>query len=141
MPIIVDANVAAVLFGGSDEEFRPVLDALISGAARLVYGGRVTREYSNIRAAVRLIAELDRSGIARQIPDVDAREAQLKAQGRCLSDDEHVIALAQLSSARLLCSRDTTLHIDFTDKRLIDGPRGKVYQTRTHVGLLRTHGQ
>ena len=62
------------------------------------------------------------------------------------SDDHHVIALAQLSGARLLYSNDSALHDDFGNKSLIDQPRGRIYSTKesstfrnVHRHLLRDH--
>lgn len=50
-------------------------------------------------------------------------------RGMCQSDDTHIIALAQISGARLLFSNDKALHQDFKNKELINNPRGKVYST------------
>ena len=58
---------------------------------------------------------------------------------QCVSDDPHVIALAQESGARLLCSLDEALHTDFTNPRLINAPRGHVYQNAAHKHLIRLH--
>ena len=53
----------------------------------------------------------------------------LVERGVCQSNDQHVIALAIVSGARLLYSNDRRLQRDFKDRRLIDPP-GKVYSTR-----------
>ena len=45
------------------------------------------------------------------------------------SNDAHVIALAQLSGARLLYTNDGDLQKDFRNKNLVDNPEGKVYST------------
>ena len=58
---------------------------------------------------------------------IEAREKNLRKE--CVSNDAHIIALAQVSGARLLCSNDRDLHKDFKNKGLIDGPRGRVYST------------
>ena len=44
-----------------------------------------------------------------------------------MSNDFHIIALAQLAGARMLYSRDRELHQDFRNSKLVDRPRGKVY--------------
>ena len=54
----------------------------------------------------------------------------LKENSLCESDDEHVIALAQVSGARLLYADDRKLEKDFRNKALIDTPRGKIYSKR-----------
>ena len=38
--------------------------------------------------------------------EVEAETASVAGTGLCVSDDEHVIALARASGARLLCSED-----------------------------------
>ena len=61
--------------------------------------------------------------------EVDARTEQIQSEGAIRSDDPHVLALAQVSGARLLYSNDKDLLDDFRDKKLIDNPLGKVYST------------
>lgn len=143
MCVIIDANVAhRVLSTEEDPEFEPIQDALLGGkrgkALQMVYGGRLRREYDRLSAQRRLIVELDRSGRARLIPDaeVDAQEEVLSSAGVCESDDPHIIALAIISGARLLCSLDAALLRDFRDHRLVAKPRGKVYKTRKHRHLV-----
>lgn len=144
MCIILDANVVhLVLSATPDQDFLPVRDALFSDGVgcgvRMVYGGRLRREYAASDRVRRIVAELDRGGRALLFADaeVDGLELQLTRSHRCVSDDQHVVALAVISRARLLCSHDVDLHCDFTDPGLISRPRGKVYQNRTHLPLLR----
>ncbi len=61
---------------------------------------------------------------------VDERAERIEQDGQHRSNDPHVLALAQLSRARLLFTNDKELEQDFGDKALIDGPRGRVYHTR-----------
>lgn len=145
MCLIVDNNVAArTLTKPGDPDFGPVHDALFSTTpqvpAKLVYGGTLKREYFLSPLIRRLILLLDQAGRARQIPDteVDAEAQALSDAGGCKSNDHHIIALARIGHARLLCSHDQLLHADFTCKSLVDNPRGKVYQTASHKHLLRT---
>ena len=62
--------------------------------------------------------------------EVSARTDQIRNEESCASDDPHVIALAQVSRARLLYSNDRSLQRDFRNKQLIDDPRGSVYSTQ-----------
>lgn len=143
MSIIVDANCASDLLSANpSEDFKPVLDAVVSKGARISYGGsKLKREYMALPAVWRFVVALDRAGKARAHPDaaIDALEQALSLSGALKSDDPHIIALAQVSGARLLCSRDKALHQDFLAKELIDKPRGSVYQNSGHAKLLRTH--
>ena len=60
---------------------------------------------------------------------VGTRTDELDQSGSLESDDPHVIALAQLSGARLLYSNDAALQRDFRSPQLINSPRGRVYST------------
>jgi len=143
MCIIVDNNVIArVLLDPHDADFKELHRALVSGdgaPVRMVYGGRLKREYLRNAKIRRLIAVLDAAGRAAVIPDteVDAEEIRVKRLTICASDDEHIIALARVARVRLLCTHDTALQNDFRDKRLLDAPRGKIYLRAEHGNLLR----
>ncbi len=144
MCLIIDINIASrILTTENDPDFGVVRACLFTGKpynARLVYGGtKFLKEYSKNNSVFRMIATLDRAGKAFKIDDaqVDDEEQTIKLSGLCNADDEHIIALARVSNVRLLCSHDTGLHGDFTDKSLLDAPRGKVYQNTSHNDLLR----
>lgn len=148
MCLIVDANVVSdVLCASPDPDFAPVHGVLFAPRPKtrltLVYGGRLSREYTKHRACLKFLAQLDRSGRARTVADdlVDSEEKKLTDAGACVSDDPHIVALAQISGARLLCSHDTDLHADFTSPKLVSSPRGKVYQNSAHTPLIRKTAQ
>jgi hypothetical protein len=61
----------------------------------------------------------------------------LSDAGELKSDDPHIIALAKVSGARLLCSKDQNLHTDFGNRVFIDKPRGNIYQNQSHAKLLK----
>ena len=65
--------------------------------------------------------------------DVDARAAKLEQERGWESNDHHIIALAQLSKAKLLFTNDASLQSDF--KRL----GGKIYSTRNTERVTRSH--
>src|SRR2546428_267153 len=88
-----------------------LFDAVATGgpaSATLVYGGKLKREYGQSLAVRRILLRMDQSGRAKQLPDniVDAEETALLRAGVGVSDDQHVLALARKSAARLLCSHD-----------------------------------
>ena len=70
---------------------------------------------------------------------VSGRTTELVNNQLCKSNDPHVIALAQISGARLLYSNDNTLQDDFQDKNLLDNPRGKVYTTLVNRHVTPAH--
>ena len=75
----------------------------------------------------------------RGLREPDAEEQALRARGLCTSDDEHLIALARKSGARVFCTEDTTLWKDVRNRALLAKPRGRIYRTKRHVALLGHH--
>lgn len=142
MCAIVDANMASRFFGDPvDEELKPLWDWIANGQGMLIVGGQLAEELDQLGDARRLIREWERRRRAHvpsreEREEVTAETRRLKRTGQCRSDDPHVIALALVSGARLLCSADQRLHADFDDRDLINNPRGKVYQYASHAHLL-----
>ncbi len=140
---IIDANVAHEVFGHSPSEAGAAfLDRLQSGGGRLVSGGRQLRELEQSNKGYREWARVAiSSGVLFILNEqaVKQKERRLSESESLVSDDPHVLALAQLSGARLLYSNDKALQQDFKNKNLIDQPRGKIYTTRESKGLTRTH--
>ncbi len=143
MCAILDANVLHEVFGDDPPPAgQGFLKWINVGGGRLVAGGkhreelkRGSRDFSVwARTAVRV-------GKIKFIDDdsVESRAAEIEEAGLCKSNDPHVIAVAQISGARLLYSNDPALQQDFGDSRLIDDPRGKVYSTRINREFTRTH--
>jgi predicted nucleic acid-binding protein len=140
MCLIVDNNVAADFFCGSNPDLDPLKKAVFNATCCLYYGGtKLRNEYFRSPKVRRVVKNLDQAGRAKAISDVlvDARMNQVEPN--CISDDPHIIALALESGARLLCSFDQALHTDFTNAALINNPRGSVYQQAGHQHLIRKH--
>lgn len=143
MCLIVDVNVAKEVFGDTEEpDFAEVRKALFLSKApvvRIVYGGLLREELLRVEDVRRALVLLDRAGRAWQVSDgeVEAETDLVEALRLCVSNDTHIIALARVAGVRLLCSRNQALHTDFTNKKLIDTPRGKVYQNASHKHLIR----
>ena len=148
MCAIVDANVAHEVFG---ENAPPAgarfLNWINNGNGRLVAGGLLMSELERSSPGFKAwSSQAQRSGklLVENADEVENRTATLSETGACRSNDHHVIALAQVSGARLLYSNDRALQDDFRDKSLIDSPRGRVYSTlgtssfsMAHRNLLR----
>ena len=144
MCAIVDVNVSYEVFGdqstqrlarGSSKDSTLALFTLVVSRkllAELNYGN-----------AQQWIQQAILAGKVRQeaTDTVDEREKELNEEGRCHSNDTHVIALAQITGARLLYSNDKDLHEDFGNKRLIDRPRGKVYSTNERKDFTSVHAR
>jgi hypothetical protein len=137
MCIIVDANVGHEFYPLSDDA-RVVYRWLQDGNGVIVVGGRVRRELFNTGFR-RIVRTLQLAGRLFQCDDaqVDAQETKVGHEFELRSDDPHVIALARVSRARVLFSRDQDLHADFCNGQILNKPRGRVYQNRSHEHLLR----
>lgn len=144
MCLIVDVNVAHSVFCCSnDPVFGVVRDALYDTnpkrAVHMVSGGRLQNELCNNGVIAECLQELDRAGRLTQLAEqeVDREADRLQQSGQLRSNDSHIIALARLSNARVLCSNDIALREDFKDKALINNPGGKVFSSPKHVHLLK----
>ena len=140
MCIIVDANrIGGMLGDPPDEDGAPVRRWIESGKGRIVYspGGKFADEIG-YKARLKF-QEYVRAGRARLVPHGDFAEAEqsLLSDGGLRCDDPHIIALAQVSGARLLFSGDADLIQDFTSPEIINRPRGKVYSSARNANLLR----
>ena len=113
----------------------------------LVVGGQLLKELDKVGDARRVLREWERTGRARTAPHskVEQETRRLKRANKRTklyrSNDPHVIALARVSRARLLCAADKLLHEDFDNKALIANPRGVVYQYASHAHLLDPHAR
>lgn len=150
MCAIVDANVRDEVFGdnptGAGKFFREWL-AKPNGGSLVVGGTKLQRELGNNKKFTEFLQDRIRAGRARKIDDQDVaiEEEKLRARRVCRSDDEHILALARVSGARLLFTNDRALQRDFKDSSIISGPvKGHIYTTvrcskisSTHRNLLR----
>ena len=144
MCAILDSNVKGELTAPSGEAGAAFYDWLVSGQGKIVVGGTKMRAELYVHPVERdsrLMAELRRAGAIIETDDakVDAGAEDLRRRGVCRSDDQHIIAVARVSGARLLYSNDPRLHDDFKDKPLIDRPRGKIYTTQRGKAFRAVH--
>ena len=140
MCIIVDANkLNGFLADPPHEDAAPIHQWLNRrvGAGTLVYSteGKFACEVGG--NAKRKLEDYYRAGRAQLVPAsrFAKDEEELKASD-IRSDDPHVLALARESGARLLYTGDNKLIADFTDRRIIQGPRGRVYKGAANANLL-----
>lgn len=135
MLIIIDANVTTEFFPLT-EDAKPVLEAILKGSITCVSGQRHKAEMLRCKFRTLYRAFLI-SGKLREYPSdaIDVEERRLPSGMK--SDDPHILALARVSRARVLFSRDVNLHNDFVNPRFINDPRGKIYQKNPdHLRLL-----
>ena len=131
MGSILDRNVAPEVFGPDRTEAgKKFFDWINAGAGRLVVGGKLIKELASTKAG----EWVKQAILSKRVKILDKAKVntsvnKLQDEGGFKSDDPHIVALAQVSGARLLYSNDKKLQQDFKNKKLIDQPRGKVYST------------
>lgn len=141
MCAILDANVAHQLTSTDpDSPGRRFLDRVDSKSLSLVIGGLLREELYQTTLRDWLEEALV-AGSIRTCDDekVNLRTEEISNSGRCRSDDPHIIALAQISRARLLFTNDRKLKADFGDHQLVNNPRGRVYTTLRYQSFHRSH--
>ena len=137
MCLIVDNSVAGKFFSSREGElYFPVLDWITEGNGKLVMGGRLWDEYQDVPRGKRiltrrakLVLELERQGRARIYSAATIDEEERQVKDMCQSNDAHIIALARVSGARVLCARDGALEVDFKNLALVSSPDGHIYET------------
>lgn len=141
MCIIVDNNRAHLFFSEPKADVAlPIWQWLVEKGGILIYGGRLATELKGMAKAGKLLLELQKAGRAFREDDeaITSKEVQIRKDGKCRSNDQHVIALAQVSGARVLFTADRDLMSDFCRVELLR-PKGKVYQRPEHAELLGHH--
>ena len=104
-------------------------------------GGRLSRELGQSQQYLEWSVQARLAGVLYTADDgpVRARENAIRNEGMYESDDPHVLALAQISGARLLYTNDRALQRDFGRRDLIADPRGRVYSTLRRNHYTETH--
>ena len=142
MCAILDTSVVHKVFGENRPEAgEAFFNWINSGKGGLVAGGKLLEELDETIAFQTWRAQAIRAGRIRLVKDQDVENKTefLTRDEQCRSNDQHVIALAQVSGARLLYSDDGNLHADFKNDRLIGHPRGVVYSTKNSDNFTRAH--
>ena len=144
MCAIVDANVGHEVFDSNrhTEAGRFFYNWLMRpNGGTIVAGGALLRELNRSESFRRFFGERLLASRARRIPDdqVSRAEEEVRSQGVHSSNDEHILALATVSGARLLFTNDQDLQQDFTDRQIVGGTRGRIYTTIEHRDIRRSH--
>lgn len=140
MCLIIDANFVTLVFAAEPaQDYLPIRNALSEGRARAMIGGHLQTEYFRVKKLIPIWVELNRKGVLKSANEkaVVAETAKFAAM-TLKSDDPHILALAKVSGARLLCSHDQPLHSDFTNSALLT-PKGNIYQNASHQSLIARH--
>ena len=137
MCIIIDANKMGTFLSEPVSTDAAPVHRWLNRGGTVVYstGGKFDAEIGS--SAKAKLTDYVKAGKARFVPP-----ARLAPHLRALtklttqSNDEHMLALALASGARLLYTADQALINDFTDHRIVNEPRGKVYKRAAHAALL-----
>lgn len=139
MCAIVDASVIGEVFGRARSRTpaaQKFFEWLNAGTGILVIGGKLRNELEKSRVFRDWSLTAIRAGKLRSFNDdeVDSRTHQLSEFIR-ERDDPHVIALAQISGARLLYSNDRKLICHFENEQFVNCPQGSIYTTLATEGI------
>lgn len=132
MCVIIDNSVSHHVFSDKPSEAaQRLLDRINSGRIRFVTGGHNLSELRRNLEFKSWVQEALRRGTAAKanLGRVNELTSALEQTAQLRSNDAHVIALAQLTGARLLFSDDRKLNRDFENPNHIDNPSGSVYTT------------
>lgn len=123
MCIIIDANRCGDICSNEKDYVKPLLKWVMKGG-KLVSGGKLEDElFKNLKMRS-LLLEWDRSGRIRKFKREDM---SVEIEGKCKSDDPHVLALANLSSASIIVTEDEDLISDLKNREIV-GFRRKIYK-------------
>ena len=134
MCIIVDNDVGPTFFKSQQGElYFPALEWIRKKGGKLVMGAQLWEEYQDRRRAetrrANVVRELERAGQAFFYSKAMTQAEEVKVTSKCKSDDPHIIALARVSGARVLCTKDKKLKDDFKNLALVNSPGGHIYET------------
>ena len=133
MCIILDTNLYRDFNNLDNEDMQPVRDWIDRKNGKIAYSpvGKIKQELEKSKNMIGKFRRYKRDKKLIEFSKEEVEQAKKGLKG-LTSDDPGIIALAQISSVKLLATRDKNLQGDF--KKII---KGKVYQTKKHKHLLR----
>lgn len=153
MCIVIDTNCFTHVFSRYSEnhsEFKPVLDWLMDGRGKIVYGGtKYQKELSNAGKFIPIITELKRRNKVVRLSDEKVDEWEREVKKKLESDgkdhinderynDPHLVAIFSISGCKLLCSTDKKSFPFLNDKRyyIKDRKPPRFYTAKRNINLL-----
>ena len=115
------------------KDMQPVYKWLEKKNGKLVYSNHKSFEKELTKKQKTVLKGYNQSGKARlYLEEQVAKEASgIKKNHKLRSNDSHILGLAKVARAKLLCTKDKDLHADF--KEIL---KGSVYQNAKHKHLL-----
>ena len=138
MCVIVDTNCFANVFSKTSErhkEFEPVLDWILNGKGKLIYGGtKYITELSKAPKYLRFINILKAKKNKVIVVDKEEVDEEQQRISALITDDDfddpHLPAIVNVSRCRIICSSDTRSVKFVTDPKLYhNGVHPPVYYT------------
>lgn len=145
MCIIIDTNTFSSVFDKSSDthnQFKPVLDWILFGNGKAVYGG--TKYNNELKKAKRYLKIFKILKDARKTIYIDSAKVdeyeiglKLKLQHRDF-DDPHIIAISSVSKCILICSCDSRSYPFLKDQTLYpkNHAKPKIYKNSKNKNLL-----
>ena len=137
---IIDKNAVGEVWGrgrGNSPAGQAFAHKIQTGEIHVAVGGGLRQELEGSTVFQIWARDAALAGIVHYYNDnqVDEKTEKLKNADTCVSNDQHVIALAQISGARLLYTNDKRLQRDFGNPRLIAEPPGVIFTTNDSKNL------
>lgn len=145
MCIVVDINTMASVFDincSQHKDFKPVLDWVIKGRGKIVYGGtKYIEELNKVKKYIPIIGQLKKAGKAIE---VDKNEVDLwhsyveKKENDPDFDDPHIVGLMIASKCLVVCTKDARSFKFLKKKELYPkwAKRPKIYCSLKNINLL-----
>lgn len=152
MPVVIDVNALSSVFaeGAKDyADFEPVRKWVLAGTGKIVFGGsKYMKELSHSEKHLRFIREMKQKGKAVMVCSVavDLAESQVTAKtvGDSDCDDQHIIALLDVSGCRALCSKDKRSFRFVKNRALYSYSKVRIYiysRLKNAAGLCRQQSE
>jgi predicted nucleic acid-binding protein len=146
MCIVIDINTFASVFdstSGKHADFKPVLDWIMLGKGKIVYGGSKYREeLGKAKKYLNFLGELAKVRKIVVVDDVKVDDTQAELEKRVNHqkfNDPHLVAIIIVSGCKLICSNDKEAYPFFKNKDLYrnQGSRPpKIYAKANNSNLL-----
>ena len=142
MCLVLDTNMFGKFLKKADKDMQPIYSWLNKGRGKIIYTKHASyyQELAQSQNMLRWLDDAQQSGQSRLVDLKKVEQAASKLRNKIKngslqlkSNDIHILALAQASRVKLLCSDDRGLHADFTNPQIVGG---KVYQNQGHKRLL-----
>ncbi len=143
MCIVIDTNTLASVFkrdSANHQEFKPVLDWIITGKGKIVFGG--SKYISELKGNyLSLFTQFKKAGKAINISSdiIDAEEANVTNQiSHPDFDDQHLVSLLKVSGCKLICSLDSRAYPYFRHQLFFNpaANRPRIYCSSGNASLL-----